>query len=126
MCGKNKHIYLAVDALDECEANHERRLLLPVLESLPYASTRLFVTSRPNNEDIVRTFGKANQIIIAASVLDLREYILERMNERREFLERLTPELEESIMATVSAGPSGMYDTSHPYLSDMLVADSSL
>ena len=116
MCGKDKHTYLAVDALDECEVNHERRLLLPVLESLPYASTRLFVTSRPNSEDIVRTFSKANQIIIAAPVLDLREYILERMNERRDFLERLTPELKESIMATVSTGASGMYDTSHSYL----------
>ena len=114
MCTKYKQTYLAVDALDECEASHERRLLLPVLESLPYASTRLFVTSRPNNEDIVQTFSKANQIIIAAPTLDLREYILERMNERRDFLRRLTPELKERITATVSAGASGMYDT--PFL----------
>ena len=116
MCNKHKQTYLVVDALDECEASHERRLLLPVLESLPYASTRLFVTSRPNNEDIVQTFSKANQIIIAAPKLNLREYILERMNERRDFVRKLTPELEERIMATVSAGASGMYDTPCPSL----------
>ena len=116
MCNKCKQTYLAVDALDECEASHERRLLLPVLESLPYKLIRLFVTSRPNNEDIVQTFGKADRIMIAAPMLDLREYILERMNERRDFLKRLTPELEERIMATVSAKASGMYDTSRPYL----------
>lgn len=116
MCNKYERTYMVVDALDECEASHERRLLLPVLESLPYASTRLFVTSRPNNEDIVQTFSKANKIIIAAPTLDLREYILERMNERRDFLRRLTPELKERIMTTVSAGASGMYDIPCPYL----------
>ena len=117
MCNKYERTYLVVDALDECEASHERRLLLPVLESLPYRSTRLFVTSRPNSEDIVQTFDKSNRIIIAAPVLDLREYILERMNERLDFGKILKTELKERIIATVSAGASGMYDTPHPHLS---------
>ena len=99
-----------MDALDECEASHERRLLLSVLESLPYTSTRLFVTSRPNNEDIVQAFDKAKQIIITARMNDLREYILERMNERPDFLKALTPELKESIITTIPARASGMYD----------------
>ena len=116
MCTRYKQTYILVDALDECEASHERRLLLPVLEALPYTRTRLFVTSRPNNEDITRTFGKADQIIIAAPTSDLREYILERMNERRDFLDRLTPELKEKITASISARASGMYVTPHSCL----------
>ena len=124
MCKKYKQTYVVVDALDECEASHERRLLLQVLESLPLKSTKLFVTSRPNNEDIFQTFSRANQIIIAAAVVDLREYILERMNERRDFLRRLTPELKERIMSTVSAGASGMYDNPR-FCLDILVTDSS-
>ena len=118
MFNQYKQTYLVGDALDECEASQERRLLLPVLESLPSTSTRLFVTSRPNNEDIIQTFGKENQIIIAAPVLDLREYILDRMNERRDFPNRLTPKLKERIITTVSAGASGMYDTPCPHLTD--------
>lgn len=116
MCNKYERTYLVVDALDECEASNERRLLLPVLESLPYRSTRLFATSRPNSEDIVQTFGKANQIAITASVQDLRDYILERMNERPEFLKKLTPQLKERIMVTFSNGASGMYGIARPYL----------
>ena len=116
MCNKYKQTYVIVDALDECEVSHERRLLLQILESLPLKCTKLFVTSRPNNEDIVQAFGRANQIIIAAAVIDLREYVLERMNERRDFLKRLTPGLKEGIVATVSAGASGMYDNSRLYL----------
>ena len=116
MCNEHEQTYLIVDALDECEASHERRLLLSVLESLPYTSAKLFVTSRPNNEDIVQTFGKASRIIISAPVSDLREYIVERMSERKDFLYRLTPELKETITAKISAGASGMYDDSHSRL----------
>ena len=108
LCIQYARVYIVVDALDECEAI-QRRLLLPVLESLPNSITRLFVTSRPNNEDISQSFGKAPQITIAASELDLRQYITERMEEDRDFIKSLTPELKEKITSTVSAKASGMY-----------------
>ena len=104
--------YIVVDALDECEAIRERRLLLPVLESLPNSLTRLFVTSRPNSEDIFEVFGRASQIAIAAPASDLRRYIQERMDERKEFVSRLrlTPELKDNITSSITAAASGMYD----------------
>ena len=111
LCDGRKQIYLLVDALDECEAIKERRSLLPLLEALPHGSTRLFVTSRPNNEDIFQSFGKASRIVISASESDLRQCILERTDERKEIVNRLTPELREKIVNTISAGASGMYDT---------------
>ena len=58
LCKQHERTYIIVDALDECEAINERRQLLPVLEILPSASTRLFVTSRPNNQDIFHVLAK--------------------------------------------------------------------
>lgn len=106
--------YVIVDALDECEAIRERRLLMPVLELLPRTSGRLLVTSRPNNEDISNTFGKASQITITASESDLRQYVTERIAEEecKTSVTRFKPELKENIIATVSTGASGMYEPS--------------
>lgn len=115
LCNLYERTYILVDALDECEANRERRLLLPVLEVLPNTSTRLFVTSRPNNEDIFHSFGRAPQITIAAPELDLHRYTIERIEERRDFLTKLTPELKEKITSTVSAAASGMYEFPYSY-----------
>ena len=107
-----KRTYIIVDALDECEAIRERRLLLPVLESLPSSLTRLFVTSRPNYEDISEIFDRASQITIAAPASDLRRYIQEMMDERKELVSRLrlTPELKDNITSSITAAASGMYD----------------
>ena len=114
LCNQCDRVYVIVDALDECEAIQERRLLLPVLEELPRTSGRLFVTSRPNNEDISNAFGKQSKIIIAASDSDLRQYVAERIaeEERRTSATRFKPELKESIISTVSVGASGMYEPS--------------
>ena len=114
LCNQYDRVYVVVDALDECEAIRDRRLLLPVLEELPRTSGRLFVTSRPNNEDISNTFAKQSKITIAASESDLRQYVAERIaeEERRTSATRFKPELKESIISTVSAGASGMYELS--------------
>ena len=113
-CKQFARIYIVVDALDECKA-HERRLLLPVLKSLEEASTKLFVTSRPNHEDIVQNFGHASQISIVTPELDLRQYIKERIEERADFVNslRLSLELNEEITSTISARASGMYKAPH-------------
>ena len=109
-----KRTYIIVDALDECEAIRERRLLVPVLESLPTSLTRLFVTSRPNNEDISDIFNAASQITIAAPASDLHRYIQERIDERKELVSRLRlrPELKDHITSSITAAASGMYDCS--------------
>ncbi len=103
-----ERIYLLVDALDECEATKERIMLMPLLEHLPHKSTSLFVTSRPNNDDISQTFGKASRITISVSESDLRQCITERIDERKDVVNRLTPELKETIVCSILAGASGM------------------
>ena len=111
LCNERERTFILVDALDECDAIHERRRLLPLLESLPHGSTRLFVTSRPNNEDIHRIFRNAFQISISAPNYDIQRFVTETMEGRQEFIDRLTPELKEQIVTTVSSRASGMYDT---------------
>ena len=108
LCDGYERIYILVDALDECEATKQRRNLLPMLESLPHGSTRLFVTSRPNNEDINQSFDKASKVTISASGSDLRQYITERIDERKDVVYRLTPQLKEKIVSSISANASGM------------------
>lgn len=108
LCDGHERVYILVDALDECEATKERRNLLPLLETLPHGSTRLFVTSRPNNEDINQSFEKASKVTIKASESDLRQYITERIDERKGVVHRLTPQLKENIVSTLSAKASGM------------------
>lgn len=107
-CNERERTYIIVDALDECEAMHQRRLFLPLLQTLPFGSTRLFVTSRPNNEDIYHVFATAAQINIAAPVSEVERFVTEKMDERMEFIKRITQELREEIIATISARASGM------------------
>ena len=108
LCNERERTYVVVDALDECDAIHERRLLLPLLKSLPYGSTRLFVTSRPNHEDIYHVFDKVSQIKITAPKPEIKRFVTEKMEERKEFIERVTPELENQIISTICAQASGM------------------
>ena len=82
LCNERERTYVVVDALDECDAIHERRLLLPLLESLPYGSTRLFVTSRPNHEDICHVFEKVSQIKITAPEPEIKRFVTEKMEEK--------------------------------------------
>ena len=108
LCNERERTYVIVDALDECDAIHERRLLLPLLESLPYGSTRLFVTSRPNHEDIYHVFDKVSQIKITAPEPEIERFVTEKMEERKEFLERVTLELKKEIISTICTQASGM------------------
>ena len=108
LCNERRRTFVVVDALDECEAMQQRRHFLPLLKSLPYGSTRLFVTSRPNNEDIRRVFVMAPQVQIEAPGSEIQRFVTEKMQEREEFIERVTPVLREEIISTISARASGM------------------
>lgn len=108
LCNERERTYVVVDALDECDAIYERRLFLPLLESLPYGSTRLFVTSRPNHEDIYHVFDKFSQIKITAPEPEIERFVTEKMEERKEFIERVTPELKNQIISTICVQASGM------------------
>ena len=108
LCNERERTYVIVDALDECEAMHERRHFLPLLESLPHGSTRLFVTSRPYNEDIRHVFLNVPHIPIAAPESDIQQFVQEQMSDRSGFIERTTPMLRDQITDTICSRASGM------------------
>ena len=102
LCNERERTCVIVDA-DECDVTHERRLFLPLLQSLPYRSTRLFVTNRPSHEDIYHVFTTASQITIAAPESETERSVTKKMEERKEFIERVTPELKNQIISTICA-----------------------
>ena len=108
LCNERRRTYIVVDALDECEALQQRKRFLPLLKSLPYGSTRLFVTSRHNSEDIFHVFHTAPQIYIAAPESELQRFVKEKLEEKDEFVDRVTPALKDEIISTISRRACGM------------------
>ncbi|KAL2039228.1 hypothetical protein N7G274_007896 [Stereocaulon virgatum] len=108
LCSERERTYVIVDALDQCEASNERRSFLLFLQSLPYGSTRLLVTSRPNHEEIYYTFTTASQIKIAAPDSEIERFVTEKMEERKEFVERVTQDLKSQIISMICARASDM------------------
>ena len=106
LCNERECTYVIVDALDECNAIHETRIFLPLLQSLLYGSTRLFITSRPNHDGIYHVFTTASQITIAAPESEIERSVTEKMEERKEFIEQITPELKNQIISTICAQAS--------------------
>ena len=121
LCNERRRTFVVIDAIDECEAMQQRRHFLPLLKSLPQGSTRLFVTSRPSNEDICHTFATAPQIQIAAPESEIQRFVAEKMEERNDFLDRVTPVLRDEIISTVSAQASGMYVSIHKPFFNLLI-----
>ena len=80
----------------------ERKDFLPLLQSLPNKLTRLFVTSRSDKDDIYLIFFSAAQIVIAAPQSEIERLVKEKLEERVDFMEGMTPEKQGQIITTIS------------------------
>lgn len=109
LCNERRRIFVVIDAVDGCEARDKRKHFLPLLKSLPHGSTRLFVTSRPNNKDICYVFAKVPQIQIAAPMSEMQRFVTERLRARDKFIDRVTPVLRNEIVFPISPRASGMF-----------------
>jgi hypothetical protein len=107
LCGKFRRTYVLVDALDECSVK-VRTSFIPILKGLEEASVRLFVTSRPNPEDIKVHFQEAPRIDIRATDKDIRLYEQERMNANETFRERIPEVHFGEIVEAITKRASGM------------------
>ena len=82
VCRDFDQVFIAIDALDECdEATSRKRFLLFLATLQQTPRIRLFVTSRPYPGDIRRAFEPAPQIGIEASDADLRKYLRRRIED---------------------------------------------
>jgi len=108
LCGSFTRTFVFIDALDECNIMEERGLFLSTLQSLQKASVKIFVTSRPNHEDIRAQFDQVPQVEIVATGNDVKRYVKQKMISNPVFMKRITPELEKKIIDTITARASGM------------------
>lgn len=109
-CNEFKHIFLIVDALDECEVVKERHTLVSTLLSLQSHSAKILVSSRPNLEDLRKQLIHVPQISIVATESDIRTYVQQKLEENQVFKSRIskTPHIENLIVDVITESASGM------------------
>ncbi|KAI9838332.1 MAG: hypothetical protein M1819_005600 [Sarea resinae] len=71
-------IYILVDAPDEC-SGEARDILMTTLRRVSMPSTRILITSRPNNHAIAAGFPDAPRLEIEANLFDIEDYIGSRI-----------------------------------------------
>ena len=109
ICQDFDQVFIAIDALDECDEAMRRKYFLPFLAALQkIPSIRLFVTSRPYPEDIRRALDPAPQIHVQASDADLRMYLRRRIEESGN-ADIMDEDFKQRLIDTVTRGAQGMY-----------------
>ena len=109
VCQDFDQVFITIDALDECdERTSRKRFLLFLAELQQTPSIRLFVTSRPYPEDIQKAFGQAPQIVVEASVADLRKYLRRRIEES-DTAGIVDEDFKQHLVETIAKGAQKMY-----------------
>lgn len=109
VCRNFDQVFIAIDALDECdEATSRKRFLLFLATLQQTPSLRLFVTSRPHPEDVRRAFESAPQIVIEASDADLRKYLRKRIEDSGS-ADIIDEDFEQRLVETIAKGAQKMY-----------------
>jgi hypothetical protein len=106
-----EEVYLVLDALDECDSDKNRELVLDLLEFIfDRSNIRTLVTSRPHPSDIKMTFADFPKTVIEASDSDIRAFLDNKIRtSRRRWIQREVDEtLRQQIIETVTAKSQGM------------------
>ena len=109
VCQDFNQVFIAIDALDECDEIMRQKYFLPFLTTLQQSPRiRLFITSRPYPEDIRNALGAAPQVIVEASDTDLRKYLRRRIEESGN-VEVIDEEFRQILIETIAKGAQKMY-----------------
>jgi hypothetical protein len=102
--------YILIDALDEVNTLEERSKLLSTIRLLQNAPARVFVTSRPNFEDIKMQFSEVPQVEIVVTEEDIRTYLKEKIFGNSFFMTRICSlsGLQGEIVEMITSQASGM------------------
>ncbi|RBR08317.1 hypothetical protein FVER53590_13216 [Fusarium verticillioides] len=113
LCSSTSGVVVVMDALDECDAKLHRRRILKFLKDLMAAKVKLFATSRPHVEEVRNLFSASLSIVARASESDMRSYLIEKIDERREESEEvyymISDEYGEEIVNTLVEKANGMF-----------------
>ena len=108
-------VYLVFDALDECDEQTQRSVLLPFIMGLPFKrggtkGFRILVTARPYCTDIQSELEPhALQLPIAANVEDMELAVREKIAVAKQKRVTVSAQLEEEIVSAVLEKAAGMY-----------------
>lgn len=72
--------YVLFDALDECDAERQRRQLLPLFHRMHADGMNVFVTSRQHPEDIQDSFCESPKMELSPHEQDVQSYIQNRID----------------------------------------------
>lgn len=119
VCQDFDRVFIAIDALDECdEAMRRKTFLLSLAKLQQTPRIRLFITSRPHLEDIRKALDPALQVKVQASDADLRKYLRKKIEESGN-ADIIDEDFRQHLIETVAKGAQNMYAE---YF--LLVADS--
>lgn len=91
LCDSFSTVYICVDALDECEPNGERPILISKLQWMRNHSARIFITSRMYNKDIAEAFDRETKIDLrCANAQDLENCLMQQLKEYGDIQQLLT------------------------------------
>lgn len=108
VCQNFDQVFIAIDALDECDEARRKHFLLFLVTLQETPKIRLFVTSRPYPDDIRKVLDPAPQITVQASDGDLRKY-LRRKIEDSSNADIIDEDFREYLIETVVKGAQNMY-----------------
>ena len=109
VCQEFNQVFVAIDALDECDESMRRKSFLPFLATLQQTpKIRLFIASRPYPEDIRKALGAAPQVTVEASDADLKKYLRRRIDESAN-AEIIDEDFRQNLIETVAKGAHKMY-----------------
>jgi len=106
-CSQFHRTFIVCDALDECPPQH-RPVLLQSFQDMARCGCKIFITSRPQPQDIQRFFQGAPRIEVTAKKEDLECYIDQRINSSATRFSLKNRAHEEFITSLIEAA-EGMY-----------------
>ena len=109
VCQDFDQVFIAIDALDECDEAMRRKHFLPFLARLQQIPRiRLFITSRPYPDDIRKALDLTPQVVVQASDADLRKY-LRIVIEHSGNADIIDEDFRQHLIKTVAKGAQKMY-----------------
>jgi ankyrin repeat protein len=111
LCDSFSSVFICVDALDECNPNGERPILVSKLQWMRNHSARIFMTSRWHHRVIPASFEHDYQIETKATSQDIKTFLHQRLHNDTE-LHNLFAEVSipaDSIIDLVTERCGGMY-----------------
>ncbi|KAL4885664.1 hypothetical protein BJY04DRAFT_205379 [Aspergillus karnatakaensis] len=103
------HLYIFIDALDECVDLSRRKGVIRFLEQAAYKpNVRLLITSRPHVQEIPTAYSDCRRILIRASETDLKAYVSQEIS-RAGVNDLIGADFSQRIMDTIILQAEGMF-----------------